>query len=1053
MANLPLSSCIFILLGCLTGSACFGQLSTQHVFSSYQNTATLVIVEQLGDDVSISVSGGDDRSFTIDHAIGRTGPEYLLLEPSNSRNPYTLKILSSSNDPQYSVQSYELPNHGNPYKAAKLISSAGTLTSSNEYHSIRDAITLYQEASSLGIAAYNLSRYATFLYASLLSKESDFSSALDALSTIENSDFLGDFRYKLAWLRANILFSQDNYIVAKQDLEKTLIEMHEYPGESSNTILDRAELNIVLGFSLVLTGDPDSGKKYLDSALEVAENYADQRLIGMAHNNLGGYFSLTRNQNSAIVHLRLARDHLSKSTDIQTLIFSLSNLSTTYLNSGKIQLARETAHFALGLAEKRSNPSELSAAYTRLTDIYLRLGEYQVAEEFAQASQQYDIGSDREWRSYTMGVAEGDALMGQLRPLDAMEKYQNAANYFKANGPPSRQLGTLLRLADASLLANDLDNAENYLLQANELIVSTPEISFDSLHNRMIESQARLFLKLGLPERVLSIIENIEDAEFNLAIPANIKKAHLLMQSHEALGNIDLAVKFGEIAVDHAVGIRKQLEFARLGPAWAKETYPVFQNLIHNLMSLYADTGDKKYAHRAFQVAELGQAFNLGQQRELSSQSSGEASKESQDLRKEVAVLARQRASFSESDLSSHLDIEYFKALERYQASLNLLPQSNWTETPAVSDIQRSIPTDTAILQYTCVPGKNCYLFVLTRDIFEAFNVDLYEDIEILTLAAQQQLRNPYTRHAAAVDNLGDTLFKPQIVNLFDEKIQHLKFVTSYPLNSIPLGVLSIRNSQGMEPLISKFQTSLLPSVGTFLRYSGIANYENHDYELAVLADPEFTASSDPLIELASRSDGDSLRGWYDGLNRLPWSAREAENLANIFSSEKILTMTGKYASKSNLLAESTRNSRIVHIASHGYFNRSTPDLVGIATAPSENDNGFVSLEDLLMHPFNSELVVISGCETGLGENRGGEGMMSLSRAFLGQGVRHVISTHWPVSDRASAEFMNLFYNALYKEKKDITEALQIAQLKLSQNSNYRAPFYWAPYVLTSISD
>ena len=77
--------------------------------------------------------------------------------------------------------------------------------------------------------------------------------------------------------------------------------------------------------------------------------------------------------------------------------------------------------------------------------------------------------------------------------------------------------------------------------------------------------------------------------------------------------------------------------------------------------------------------------------------------------------------------------------------------------------------------------------------------------------------------------------------------------------------------------------------------------------------------------------------------------------------------------------------------------------------------------------------------------------MMGLTRGFLAQGARHVISTLWPVSDRASAQFMNLFYGHLHRVG-SVAEALQAAQQELKAMPDFRHPYYWAAYVLTSVS-
>jgi CHAT domain-containing protein len=110
-----------------------------------------------------------------------------------------------------------------------------------------------------------------------------------------------------------------------------------------------------------------------------------------------------------------------------------------------------------------------------------------------------------------------------------------------------------------------------------------------------------------------------------------------------------------------------------------------------------------------------------------------------------------------------------------------------------------------------------------------------------------------------------------------------------------------------------------------------------------------------------------------------------------------------------------------------------------------------VTLTELFTRRFDNQLVVISSCDSALGAQRGGEGMNSLTRGFISQGVLHVVSTLWEVSDQATADFMAIFYREL-RERRSVARALQAAQLALRELGPYRDPYFWAPYQLTTVS-
>jgi len=139
----------------------------------------------------------------------------------------------------------------------------------------------------------------------------------------------------------------------------------------------------------------------------------------------------------------------------------------------------------------------------------------------------------------------------------------------------------------------------------------------------------------------------------------------------------------------------------------------------------------------------------------------------------------------------------------------------------------------------------------------------------------------------------------------------------------------------------------------------------------------------------------------------------------------------------------------IIHMACHGIINEEHPTLSGLVLSKDGNDNGFLSVKDVLnLPPLKSRLVVLSACQTGLGKLVRGEGMVGLTRAFMYAGTPTVLVSLWSVSDVSTATLMGEFYRNLVKEKLSKTDALRKAQLSLLGNEKFAHPFYWAPFVL-----
>ncbi len=1015
-----------------------GQQERSRLLEISADSPQLLVVEQLGDDVAVAVTTADGDRTVYDSHLGRTGPELVLLESGVDEVFYSIEVLPEDAT-AFAVKVMTLAETDEPLDAIGNYSQAAAVPKSNNHNQLREVLSLYEQVIDRAPDS-GVGQLAGFMKAVLLYRLAEYGAAMQALDRVGDVELLQAFPYRKLWLQGEIEFSQDLYRQSRESLSQAL-------ALSDEESLEAADIKINLGFSHVLTGDAATGKMLLDEALSAAIAYGDNAVIGRAYNNLGGYYSVTGDAATAASQLQLAVEHLRDSEDSQLLNYAMSNLSMTYRGLGQYQLAREMSHMALAQAEASANPVQLSGAYTGLASLYQRMGEYEMAEEFARLAAELVVATDRQWRANTLMNMQADALVGLGQHEDAIALYLQTNQYFEINGPESRLLSNAFRLARSHLELGQAEDANRFLNRAASLMEGSESLASTANQSTMTELQARRFLVEGEPTKAVSLLTvPLSLSDTTVTSTDQVEAADLLMQAYTSLGDFEAAVAQGQRATELILSIRQQLDYARLGPAWSKQSFPIFLRYFEALVKLHEQTGDTALLSKAFLIAEQGQAFDLSRQREASLFNQSPASDDSKTLLAELTSLARARAARAASAEGENLDLAYFRALERYQASLDLNGHQAEIRLRDVADLQSRLPADEALVKFLCVPDSNCYRFTVTSQAFSLTDLGSAEDILLFSLALQNELRQPGSVNLSASDRLGQLLFDEEFTATIGPAVTHLHVTGNYPLNSIPLAVLEYQQRS----LVQQFSLNSIPAASALLEAP--MQQTSYDFDLAIMADPEFSpAVADAGLLEGLAFAGDSMRGWYGELERLPWSALEAENLQQAFSEQRVRTLTGSQANKPNLLDARTRNSRIVHIASHGYFNQATPDLVGIATSPADGDGGFMTLEDLLMHPFNSELVVISGCETGLGQDRGGEGMMSLSRAFLGQGVDHVIATQWPVSDRASAEFMKLFYEALDLETMNVAQALREAQLQLAAMPAFRSPFYWAPYVLTSI--
>jgi CHAT domain-containing protein len=152
------------------------------------------------------------------------------------------------------------------------------------------------------------------------------------------------------------------------------------------------------------------------------------------------------------------------------------------------------------------------------------------------------------------------------------------------------------------------------------------------------------------------------------------------------------------------------------------------------------------------------------------------------------------------------------------------------------------------------------------------------------------------------------------------------------------------------------------------------------------------------------------------------------------------------------VLSAEIRAYRVIHFATHGVADARNPELSGLVLALVDDRGrprqGFLGLADVYELELASDLAVLSGCRTALGRELRGEGLMGLTRAFLHAGVPRVVASLWRVQDRATAELMERFYQALWHRGASPAAALREAQRSLRSEPRYRDPYSWSGFVL-----
>jgi CHAT domain-containing protein len=285
----------------------------------------------------------------------------------------------------------------------------------------------------------------------------------------------------------------------------------------------------------------------------------------------------------------------------------------------------------------------------------------------------------------------------------------------------------------------------------------------------------------------------------------------------------------------------------------------------------------------------------------------------------------------------------------------------------------------------------------------------------------------------------------------------------SGPLWELPFAALVMNSSGEPEWLGLERRLSYTPSL-TVLAGTGEAEPRPAEPKrhALVVGDPQFVRASVPAAMGAIESA--ILRGERFYLApkgavpaRLPATAVEARRVAALYDVQPLL---GEAATEA-AVREKLTHASVVHLATHGYFNPQLAMSSGILLAPpageiaihaTDDDGALQAWEFGTSLPLQANLVVLSACETGLGETARGEGLVGLTRALQAAGARSVVATHWKVADEATADLMVTLHKHLRKGAAT-DEALRQAMRKIAERKRTRHPFYWAAFLLTGDPD
>jgi len=805
-------------------------------------------------------------------------------------------------------------------------------------------------------------------------------------------------------IAAQKLFAEAKFLRNQRTQESYQQAIEKY--EAALTIWQSLHDKLMEAFSLhevgMIYGDIGLFQKAIDSHSKAAALYKELKLprdeAGVL-TNIGWVFGeLGDTQNRLAMYDRAAEIRRNIG-DIDLVL--ISNIASTYAKLGQYQRALETHLQVLEMRRATDDQLGLGITLRNIGDCYEHLGDKQ------------------------------KALAAYLESLDFSRK---AGNHFY----------TATTLIHLGLIYDSLGQEEKALDYLNQTL------------------------------KLRQTINDRRGVAMTLAHIARVERDR---------GNLSEARKDIEEALEIAEELRTQVVSQQLRATYFASVQQYREFYIDLLMRLHKENPSQKLIQSAFNASETGRARSLLELlREASTEIRHGVDPALLERERKVGETIADKAQKQMRLLSREHTDEQAKAIakeiaelttdyEQVQAQIRQAsPQYAALIQPmplAVDDIQRQVlDRETLLLEYS-VGEEKSFLWAVTPDSIKAYELPNRAAIEPLARRVYESLtvRNlsgADEEYAKAAANLSQILLGPVAAELKDKR---LLIVSDGVLQFIPFAGLPDPVATDSRPLVIDHEVVITPSASVVaLLRQETANRKPAPRALAVFADPVFS-NDDPRVSIAQLAHSkpaekdsaaaDVSRSMTESgltnLRRLRFSRQEADEIARLANDAKLEAVDFEANRKLATSAELSQY-RVVHFATHGLINNQHPELSGIVLSlvdeKGQPQNGFLRLYDLYNLKLSADLVVLSACQTALGKEIKGEGLVGLTRGFMYAGAPRVVASLWQIDDRASAEFMKRFYQGMLVQKLRPAAALRAAQISMQKDKRWNAPHYWAAFTL-----
>lgn len=372
------------------------------------------------------------------------------------------------------------------------------------------------------------------------------------------------------------------------------------------------------------------------------------------------------------------------------------------------------------------------------------------------------------------------------------------------------------------------------------------------------------------------------------------------------------------------------------------------------------------------------------------------------------------------------------------------------------------IPSGVAVIEYW-LGATDSYAWVATRSGITMTQLGPKTNIDDDATTLHAALRDFGRTSRADRLSAGERLYARVLAPLEGQisGMRSLIFAPDGALHYVPFATLRVIEAGRKSFLVEKYDIAVTPSIQMLLQP------ELHDSEPAsprrmLLVDDPVYDSGDPRVRNPSAPPPASpresteqvalLRGGGQHLPRLSGAAKEAAAIAALMPAGSVDRLDGFAANRERFLTAALGQYKLIHVASHATTDSDIPQasalILSTVDGAGKDIDGRVYAGDLLGVRLHADTVVLSACETALGKDVAGEGLIGLQYIVLARGARSVVSSLWPALDRVTAEMMVNFYTALLHQHSTVISAWSAAS-RAALDGPYSDPGTWGTFMLT----